>query len=93
MKTILDQLMKRGDSRRDQAIRDAFALVPGRSFHLRVIAFGRAICRFETAWRRNGGAPPRRLNAFTEALSRARKTNGERLPSNEYDLAEILRNE
>jgi hypothetical protein len=68
---------------RDRYLKEAFAYVRGRSFHLRIIALGRAICRFQAR-------PPRRLTPFTEALYRAREASGQPLPTDEYTLAKIL---
>lgn len=87
---IFGQLLNRGNAERDQHLKTAFACVPGRSFHLRVDQFRRAITRFETAWRKTGGAPPRRMTPFAEALYRAREANGGPLPNDEYTLAKIL---
>lgn len=79
-------LMQRGNSQRDEFLRSAFSRVPGRSYHLRVIEFSRAIVRHE-----NGIG--RRRGQFWEELSKARHENGGPLPICEYELARILRQE
>lgn len=90
MKKILNQLMERREvARMEKHLKEAFLYVAGRSLHLRVEQFSRAITRFETAWRRNQG-PPRRQSRFHEALARAREANGGPLPTDEYELAKIL---
>jgi len=85
---IFDQLLNRGDMERH--LRDGFRLIPGRSYHLRVVEFSRRITRFETVLRKNQGQPPRRLGPFGEALLKARQANGGPLPTSEYELARIL---
>jgi hypothetical protein len=67
-------------------LKEAFALVSGRSFHLRIESFSRAIVRHE-----NGIG--RRRGLFWEELSKARQENGGPLPVCEYELARILRHE
>jgi hypothetical protein len=90
MKMLNDLMKNRAVSQRDKFLKEAFARVPGRSLHLRVIDFGRAITRFETTFQRTSGALPRKLTPFTEALFKARTANCGPLPTDEYELAKIL---